>query len=102
MYRKHFFILNSNNFICENILSISCWHLYLFDVVFQQFVNKVTCECTIGITLIKLINNFLVPCVMSSGFISESEILEARRRRQEEWEKVRTDDQPKGTVCFYE
>lgn len=34
---------------------------------------------------------------MSSGFISESEILEARRRRQEEWEKVRTDDQPQGT-----
>ncbi|KAI8432971.1 hypothetical protein MSG28_013858 [Choristoneura fumiferana] len=33
---------------------------------------------------------------MSSGFISESEILEARRRRQEEWDKVRTDDQPKG------
>ncbi|XP_045505170.1 PSME3-interacting protein [Colias croceus] len=31
---------------------------------------------------------------MSSGFISESEILEARRRRQEEWEKVRTEDQP--------
>ncbi|XP_013194383.2 PSME3-interacting protein [Amyelois transitella] len=32
---------------------------------------------------------------MSSGFITETEILEARRRRQEEWEKVRTDDQPK-------
>ncbi|XP_049880201.1 PSME3-interacting protein [Pectinophora gossypiella] len=32
---------------------------------------------------------------MSSGFISESEILEARRRRQEEWEKVRTEDQPR-------
>ncbi|CAB3244877.1 unnamed protein product [Arctia plantaginis] len=32
---------------------------------------------------------------MSSGFISESEILEARRRRQEEWERVRTEDQPK-------
>ncbi|VVC99947.1 unnamed protein product [Leptidea sinapis] len=32
---------------------------------------------------------------MSSGFISESEILEARRVRQEEWEKVRTEDQPK-------
>ncbi|CAG5054929.1 unnamed protein product [Parnassius apollo] len=32
---------------------------------------------------------------MSSGFISESEILEARRKRQEEWEKVRTEDQPK-------
>ncbi|XP_045762837.1 PSME3-interacting protein isoform X2 [Maniola jurtina] len=32
---------------------------------------------------------------MSSGFISESEIIEARRRRQEEWEKVRTEDQPK-------
>ncbi|XP_069355730.1 uncharacterized protein [Maniola hyperantus] len=32
---------------------------------------------------------------MSSGFISESEIMEARRRRQEEWEKVRTEDQPK-------
>lgn len=33
---------------------------------------------------------------MSSGFISETEVLEARRRRQEEWEKVRTEDQPKG------
>ncbi|XP_048001204.1 PSME3-interacting protein-like [Leguminivora glycinivorella] len=32
---------------------------------------------------------------MSSGFISESEILEQRRRRQEEWDKVRTEDQPK-------
>ncbi|XP_052748558.1 PSME3-interacting protein [Galleria mellonella] len=32
---------------------------------------------------------------MSSGFISETEILEARRRRQEEWDKVRTEDQPK-------
>ncbi|KOB73866.1 NEFA-interacting nuclear protein NIP30, partial [Operophtera brumata] len=31
---------------------------------------------------------------MSSGFISETEIVEARRRRQEEWEKVRTADQP--------
>nr|XP_049701510.1 PSME3-interacting protein [Helicoverpa armigera] len=31
---------------------------------------------------------------MSSGFISETEILEARRRRQEEWDKVRTEDQP--------
>lgn len=35
---------------------------------------------------------------MSSGFISESEILEARRRRQEEWEKVRTADQPEGKI----
>ncbi|XP_028029458.1 PSME3-interacting protein [Bombyx mandarina] len=32
---------------------------------------------------------------MSSGFISESEILESRRRRQEEWDKVRTEDQPR-------
>ncbi|CAH0403087.1 unnamed protein product [Chilo suppressalis] len=31
---------------------------------------------------------------MSSGFISETEIVEARRRRQEEWDKVRTEDQP--------
>lgn len=37
---------------------------------------------------------------MSSGFISETEIVEARRRRQEEWEKVRTEDQPKGTYYF--
>lgn len=35
---------------------------------------------------------------MSSGFISETEILEARRRRQEEWEKVRTEDQPRGKL----
>lgn len=33
---------------------------------------------------------------MSSGFISETEIVEARRRRQEEWDKVRTADQPQG------
>ncbi|KAJ2940903.1 hypothetical protein O0L34_g10164 [Tuta absoluta] len=32
---------------------------------------------------------------MSSGFITESEVLEQRRRRQEEWDKVRTEDQPK-------
>lgn len=39
---------------------------------------------------------------MSSGFISETEVLEQRRRRQEEWEKVRTEDQPKGNnyLCW--
>ncbi|XP_029038878.1 PSME3-interacting protein isoform X1 [Osmia bicornis bicornis] len=31
---------------------------------------------------------------MSSGFISEAEIAEQRRIRQEEWERVRTADQP--------
>ncbi|XP_020278062.1 protein FAM192A isoform X2 [Pseudomyrmex gracilis] len=31
---------------------------------------------------------------MSSGFISEAEIAEQRRLRQEEWERVRTADQP--------
>ncbi|CAK9821576.1 PSME3-interacting protein [Anthophora retusa] len=31
---------------------------------------------------------------MSSGFISEAEITEQRRIRQEEWERVRTADQP--------
>uniref|UniRef100_A0A1A9WDT6 Nefa_Nip30_N domain-containing protein n=1 Tax=Glossina brevipalpis TaxID=37001 RepID=A0A1A9WDT6_9MUSC len=31
---------------------------------------------------------------MSSGFITEAEISEARKRRQEEWEKVRTSEQP--------
>ncbi|XP_052889532.1 PSME3-interacting protein [Anopheles moucheti] len=31
---------------------------------------------------------------MASGFVSETEIAEARRKRQEEWEKVRTADQP--------
>lgn len=33
---------------------------------------------------------------MSSGFVTESEAVEARKRRQEEWEKVRTPDQPLG------
>ncbi|XP_076752660.1 PSME3-interacting protein isoform X1 [Xylocopa sonorina] len=32
--------------------------------------------------------------IMSSGFISEAEIAEQRRIRQEEWERVRTADQP--------
>ncbi|XP_065085240.1 PSME3-interacting protein [Ochlerotatus camptorhynchus] len=31
---------------------------------------------------------------MSSGFVTETELAEARRKRQEEWEKVRTADQP--------
>lgn len=35
---------------------------------------------------------------MSSGFVTESEINEARQRRQEEWEKVRQPDEPLGTL----
>ncbi|XP_053963733.1 PSME3-interacting protein [Anastrepha ludens] len=31
---------------------------------------------------------------MSSGFVTEADAVEARKRRQEEWEKVRTPDQP--------
>lgn len=34
---------------------------------------------------------------MSSGFVSEAEIAEARRRRQQEWELVRQPNQPLGT-----
>lgn len=33
---------------------------------------------------------------MSSGFISETDLAERRRVRQEEWDKVRTADQPLG------
>lgn len=33
---------------------------------------------------------------MSSGFITETEIEEARKKRQEEWEKVRNADEPIG------
>lgn len=33
---------------------------------------------------------------MSSGFVTESEAIEARRKRQEEWERVRRADQPLG------
>lgn len=33
---------------------------------------------------------------MSSGFVTETEIAEARKKRQEEWEKVRQPDQPLG------
>lgn len=38
---------------------------------------------------------------MSSGFISEAEIAEQRRIRQEEWERVRTADQPLGYCYFH-
>lgn len=31
---------------------------------------------------------------MSSGFVTESEAAEARKRRQEEWERVRQPDDP--------
>lgn len=34
---------------------------------------------------------------MSSGFVTESELIETRQRRQEEWEKVRKPDEPLGT-----
>lgn len=34
---------------------------------------------------------------MSSGFVSETELAERRRVRQEEWDKVRTAEQPVGT-----
>lgn len=33
---------------------------------------------------------------MSSGFITETEISEIRKRRQEEWDKVRKADDPLG------
>lgn len=38
---------------------------------------------------------------MSSGFVTESEALEARKKRQEEWEKVRQPDQPLGMDNFF-
>lgn len=34
---------------------------------------------------------------MSSGFITETEAAEARKRRQEEWEKVRNATDPLGS-----
>lgn len=33
---------------------------------------------------------------MSSGFISETDLAEARKKRQEEWERVRKADDPIG------
>jgi len=37
---------------------------------------------------------------MSSGFVSETELAERRKVRQQEWEKVRTAEQPLGEcVC---
>lgn len=35
---------------------------------------------------------------MSSGFVTETELAEARQKRQEEWEKVRQPDQPLGNT----
>lgn len=35
---------------------------------------------------------------MSSGFVTETELSEARKKRQEEWEKVRQADQPMGNI----
>lgn len=35
---------------------------------------------------------------MSSGFVTEQEVVEARQRRQEEWEKVRNPDEPLGEI----
>ena len=37
---------------------------------------------------------------MSSGFISEAEIAEQRKLRQEEWNRVRTADQPEGKNSY--
>lgn len=35
---------------------------------------------------------------MSSGFVTETELAEARKKRQEEWEKVRQPDEPLGKI----
>lgn len=35
---------------------------------------------------------------MSSGFVTETELAERRKIRQEEWEKVRTAEQPLGNA----
>lgn len=37
---------------------------------------------------------------MSSGFISEADAVEIRKKRQEEWEKVRKPSDPLGIMCF--
>lgn len=38
---------------------------------------------------------------MSSGFVTEAEVEETRRLRQEEWEKVRKPEDPQGILFFY-
>lgn len=45
---------------------------------------------------------------MSSGFISEAELAEQRKAKQEEWERVRTAEEPLGNLnllrlikCFF-
>lgn len=38
---------------------------------------------------------------MSSGFVTESELAEVRKQRQEEWERVRQPDQPIGNFHLY-
>jgi len=38
---------------------------------------------------------------MSSGFVSETELAERRRIRQEEWDKVRTAEQPLGNILVH-
>lgn len=37
---------------------------------------------------------------MSSGFISETEAAELRKKRQEEWERVRKPSDPVGELSF--
>lgn len=37
---------------------------------------------------------------MSSGFITESEIAEAKRARQEEWDKVRNKEDPEEVTKY--
>jgi uncharacterized protein YnzC (UPF0291/DUF896 family) len=38
---------------------------------------------------------------MSSGFVTEKEIEEQKKIRQEEWDKVRKADDPKGKFAHY-
>lgn len=35
---------------------------------------------------------------MSSGFVTETELADARKKRQEEWEQVRQPDEPLGNL----
>lgn len=43
-------------------------------------------------------NKEIIRSEMSSGFVTESEVNEAREKRQAEWEKVRQPDQPMGKL----
>ena len=96
---------NSRNGDISGLKTESCWSL-----AYQGPRSSLTCSAVLLMTVCVVLHGgsierrSLIDCcsdsIMSSGrglsFVSETDLEEKRKKRQEEWEKVRQPDEPLG------